>query len=61
MLARRYCRLMAAETGLDEDTIWEWGHLERVSTGLYLLSLDAEDLDRPFLRTAEPLGVTAPR
>lgn len=52
-LARRYCRLMAELTGVDEEAIWEWGFLERVSTGLYLLSLGGDG--RPFLTTAERL------
>jgi len=54
-LARRYCRLLASETGVDETAIWEWGFLERVSTGLFALQLGAEDLARPFLATAERL------
>ncbi len=54
-LARRYCRLLATETGVDETAIWEWGFLERVSSGLFLLQLGAEDLARPFLATAERL------
>lgn len=54
-LARRYCRLLATETGVDERAIWEWGFLERVSTGLFLLQLGAENLGRPFLATAERL------
>jgi streptomycin 6-kinase len=54
-LARRYCRLLADSTGVDDSAIWDWGFLERVSTGLYILSLGAEDLARPFLATAELL------
>lgn len=49
--------LMRAErrsaTGMNEAAIWEWGFLERVSTGPYALSLDAQDLARPFRMTAE--------
>jgi streptomycin 6-kinase len=52
-LARRYCHLMAELTGVAEEAIWEWGYLERVATGLYLLSLGADG--RPFLTTAERL------
>lgn len=55
-LARRYCRLMADRTGIDATAIWEWGFLERVSTGLYILECGAEDLARPFLATAELLA-----
>jgi streptomycin 6-kinase len=54
-LARRYCLLLADSTGVDDSAIWEWGFLERASTGLYTLSLGAEDLAGPFLATAELL------
>lgn len=54
-IARRYCRLIAARTGMEETAIWEWGFLERVSTGLYALSFGAEELSRPFLASAEAL------
>ena len=56
LLAHRYCALLATRTGIDPTAIWEWGFLERVSTGLYLLDLGAEDLAQPFLRTAELLA-----
>jgi streptomycin 6-kinase len=55
-IARRYCALLAEQTGVDETAIWEWGFLERVSTGLYLLQFGAEDLARRFLDTAEILA-----
>jgi streptomycin 6-kinase len=54
-LARRYCALLSAETGVEETAIWEWGFLERVSSGLYCLELGIEELGRPFLQTAEML------
>ena len=54
-VARRYCRLLAGHTGVEEQAIWEWGFLERVSSGLYALSFGAEALGRPFLVTAERL------
>jgi streptomycin 6-kinase len=59
-LARRYCRLLAHETGVDETATWEWGFLERVSSGLFLLQLGAEDLAQPFLTTAERLATGHP-
>jgi streptomycin 6-kinase len=55
-LARRYCALLAAESGLDETAIWEWGFLERVSTGLYLLDFGAVELSKLYLRTADLLA-----
>lgn len=54
-LARQYCGLLSAETGIEETAIWEWGFLERVSTGLYILEVGNEALGRPFLETAEML------
>jgi streptomycin 6-kinase len=54
-LARRYCGLLSAQTGIVETAIWEWGFLERVSSGLYCLELGIEEMGRPFLETAEML------
>jgi streptomycin 6-kinase len=54
-LAHRYCALLSAHTGIEETAIWEWGFLERVSSGLYCLELGIEELGRPFLQTAEML------
>ncbi|MEZ0115727.1 streptomycin 6-kinase [Catenulispora sp. EB89] len=54
-VARRYCALLAEHSGVDETAIWEWGFLERVSTGLFVLAFGAEDVARPFLETAELL------
>ena len=54
-LARRYCRLLAGSSGLDEQAIWEWGYLERVTTGIYVWSLGDNDPDRQHLDSAELL------
>jgi streptomycin 6-kinase len=54
-LARRYSQLLADGSGIDEQAIWEWGFLERLSTGMYALALGAHDLGRPLLDTAEQL------
>jgi streptomycin 6-kinase len=54
-LARRYCRLLADGSGMDEQAIWEWGFLERVTTGLFVRSLVGNDQDQPHLDTAELL------
>jgi hypothetical protein len=51
-----YRRLLASRTGVDETAIWEWGFLERVSTGLYVLEFGDEHLTRRFLDTAEMLA-----
>ncbi|MEV2251594.1 aminoglycoside phosphotransferase family protein [Streptomyces sp. NPDC050147] len=54
-LIRSYCGLLADRAGVDERAVWEWGFLERVSTGLYVLDFGAQELGRPFLETAELL------
>ena len=54
-LARRWCRRLSRSTGVDESAIWQWGLLERVSTGLYLLELGIEEESRSFLETATRL------
>lgn len=59
-LARRWCQLLASTAGMDETAVWQWGYLERVSTGLYALSLGAESQGRQQLRTAESLCDAGP-
>ncbi|HEX8728991.1 MAG TPA: aminoglycoside phosphotransferase family protein [Ktedonobacterales bacterium] len=54
-LAHRYCALLSSESGIDEAAIWEWGFLERVSSGLYCLDLGIEEMGWPLLQTAEML------
>lgn len=50
-----YCQLLADRTGVDATRIWEWGFIERVSTGLYVSSFGAPAVGRPFLDSAERL------
>jgi streptomycin 6-kinase len=50
-----YRRLLANRTGLDEQRIWEWGFLERVSTGLYVPAFGADEVGRRLLTSAELL------
>jgi len=40
--------LLAARSAMNAAAIWEWGFLERVSTGLYALSLHAETSPVPY-------------
>ena len=46
------CRQLAEITELPVRTIAEWTFIERVSTGLYLLSLDSPELGAKFLDAA---------
>lgn len=47
-------RHLARLTGADATAIWQWGFVERVSTGLYVMSLGLEDPDgAEFLAIAD--------
>ena len=50
-----WCRLLAGQTGTDAAAVSDWGFLERVSTGLYALSLTAERDARGHLDSAQVL------
>lgn len=50
-----WCEMLAARTGVPAERIWQWAFLERVTSGLYLLSLGATRAGAPFLRAAELL------
>jgi streptomycin 6-kinase len=52
-LGRRRCDLVARLTHLDPEPIWQWGFIERVSTGLHLLELGWEAQGKEFLAVAE--------
>ena len=54
-LMARYAEIVASEADVDAATIQDWAFLERVSTGLTVLSLGAADLGAQFLQTATAL------
>jgi streptomycin 6-kinase len=49
---------LAARTGLDAAAIWEWGVVERVSTGLVLTSIDLQPIARQMLHAADLVAPT---
>ncbi|WP_343061579.1 aminoglycoside phosphotransferase family protein [Nocardioides luti] len=51
----RLCALLAGQAGSDEQRVWEWAFLERVSTGLYVTDFGAESMGRWFLESAARL------
>lgn len=58
LLGRARCRQLAARTGVEETPIWEWGFMERVSTGLLATKLGmAEAAD--FLAVADAWALAA--
>lgn len=52
-------RLLARRTGLDEVAIWEWGVVERVSTGLLATEVGLQPVGREMLETADLLSRSA--
>lgn len=58
-LAHEYCRLLARESGLDEIALWEWGFIERVSSGLYICAYGSWEHGQLFFKTAQRLLKTA--
>ncbi len=53
LLGRRRCEQLAGLTGVDPSAIWQWGLIERVSTGLLLHQLGQEQLAGEFLSVAD--------
>lgn len=49
-------RWLAARTGLDLVAIWEWGVVERLSTGLLCTRIDLQPLGRDTLRAVEAVA-----
>lgn len=58
VLARGWCRVLAAHTGLPAGAVLDWGLLERVSSGLYVMQLGATDEGGRYLRSAELLAAS---
>ncbi len=50
---RERARWLADETGLDEEAIWEWGVVERVSTGLLGTRVGLQPIAREMLDAAD--------
>ena len=54
--SRLRARKFAARTGLDADAIWEWGVVERVSTGLIATQIGLDEEARAMLAVADRLS-----
>lgn len=50
-------RWLAARTGLDQTAIWEWGVVERVSTGLLLTQVGLQPVGRQMLAAADRVAM----
>jgi streptomycin 6-kinase len=53
---RRRAGWLAARTGLDPTAIWEWGVVERVSTGLLATSVGLQPVGEQMLRAADAIA-----
>ncbi len=51
--ARDRAAKLARRTGLDAPAIWEWGVVERVSTGLLCTDIDLQPVGRQMLEAAD--------
>ncbi len=54
------CHWLAETTDSEADAVWQWGLIERVSTGLVMLDLGLHAESRETLRIADELAQTAP-
>jgi streptomycin 6-kinase len=54
-------RRLAAATGLDATAIWEWGGVERVSTGLLCTRIGLQPIGRDMLGAADVVAGRDPR
>ena len=52
-LGQARCAFLSELTGVDERAIWQWGFVERVSTGLLLLQLGMEQAGSETLAVAD--------
>jgi streptomycin 6-kinase len=53
-------RRLAQRTGLDAVAVWEWGVLERVSTGLECTRIDLQPIGREMLFVSDHLAAHDP-
>jgi streptomycin 6-kinase len=52
-LGRKRCEYLSRLTGIAPEPIWQWGFMERMSTGLYLMQLGWADEGREMLKVAD--------
>ena len=55
-IARSHARHLASRTQVHAEAIWQWGYIERVSTGLTLMQIGETEKGLEFLRVSEALA-----
>nr|WP_295884439.1 aminoglycoside phosphotransferase family protein [uncultured Devosia sp.] len=58
-IARSHARHLTSRTQVPAEAIWQWGYIERVSTGLHLMEIGQLEQGRAFLAVAEAIQQTA--
>jgi streptomycin 6-kinase len=58
-IARSHARHLTTRTQVPAEAIWQWGYIERVSTGLHLMELGEMAQGREFLAVSEALQGTS--
>ena len=53
--AKQRCQLLAELSAVDHHAIWQWGFIERVSTGLVLLQIGMREEGSEYLTVADCL------
>lgn len=56
---RRRAAYLAARTGRDAEAVWQWGVVERVSTGLVATSIGLQPIGRHLLEAADAIAAEA--
>ena len=56
-IARSHAHHLSTRTQVPAEAIWQWGYIERVSTGLHLMQLGETDKGREFLSVADTLTI----
>jgi streptomycin 6-kinase len=54
-LAHERCEFISRLTGVASEPIWQWGYMERMSTGLYLMQLGWHEEGLGMLKVADAL------
>jgi len=54
-LAHERCEFISRLTGIASEPIWQWGFMERMSTGLYLMQMGWRDEGLGMLKVADAL------
>ena len=58
-IARSHARHLTSRTQVPAEAIWQWGYVERVSTGLHLMELGERDEGRAYLEAADAIQATS--